>query len=324
MGTAKRESMKAFCDKHYTLDAEGKKVFNYPTPCRLCLNPFYDEIWRMVFRKNRNVLIMTEGEPGTGKSYRDLGLAAALDPGFNVNTMGKRILFSVDNFINVLNEKQLYKGAAIMIEEGGIQADHHKWFSFNNMCVNYILQTFRFMNLIVNFNVPIMDYIDSDTRKMFKFHIETLDVRDNMCICKIKKQKYNSTTHKIYRSFLKYKVNGEIMQYKLWKFKKPPAILCHKYEELHIPYKTELLARLGSEMKAMSKKAADESNKTLFNEGESMNFIVANKDKFGGVRGGKFVLKQPLIETYFGIGRFRAGRLKAGAEMRINAKPGDI
>jgi len=294
-------------------------------PCPICANPFYSHVWDLVFKKNRNVLILVEGYPGTGKSWWGLRVGSELDPGFNSDTLEDRVIFKVNKFLEVLKEADpeaiipkitLYKGAVLVLEEFGVMADHRKWFTVYNEIVNYVFQTFRYMNLIVIINVPIADYIDSDTRKLFKFHVETLsvDLDKEMVVTKIKEQIYNTTTRKIYRKFLRYRIDGEWIKFRLWKFKKPPTKIWHKYEEMHKPFKRELRDKLAKKIALVERSSDSEEKRQLFNEEEAIQHVLKNQDYFFHTRRKKRICDQQLVESYFKVGRFIGLRVKRGAE----------
>lgn len=294
--------------------------------CPICENPFFNEVWEFVFKKNKNVLIVIEGEPGDGKSYLSDKIGEDMDPEFferidlTPEILKTRVIYKPATFAKILNEDILYRGAVIIIEEGGIQADHRKWFTFNNMLINYILQTFRFMKLIVVFNVPIIDYIDSDSRKLFKFHIETLrvDYKNNQNVFKVKKQKYNSTTKKIYRTFLRYKVKGQLIKFHRWRTNKPNKLLCRCYEKIHTEFKRELIKELTQEVAILDKDVAAQKKRRLVNEEEAVKKVLNNKDIFTKDYAGKILVDRATVESEFGIGRAIAERIKKRAERLIH------
>lgn len=292
--------------------------------CPICENPFAGDLWKIVNIHNRNALIVVEGPPGTGKSYWCLKIAQYLDPTLFENPkitaelLETRILFRPSMFAKVLNEQNLYKGAVIIIEEGGVQADHRKWYSFNNMVFNYIFQTFRFMNLIVIVNVPVIHYIDSDAQKLFQFHVQTLEVTNKMNRVKIMRQQYSSTRKKIYRHHLRYKINDQWIKFHKWKFPKASARLCHEYEKMHKSFKSGLIEELAKEMALLDKAESIKRHRVLVNEDEAVEKIIQNPDQYTSMRSGKIIVDKAMVEIEFGIGRSISERIKKRAEMRLN------
>lgn len=311
------------CRKHkrpYRIRKDGKKY------CPICECPFEGEIHHVIHKENRNVLIIVEGPPGTGKSYFCLALAADLDPNFyerpglTFELLGFRILFKPAMFTKVLRSKELYKGAVVIIEEGGVQADHRKWYSFNNMVFNYILQTFRFMNLIVIVNVPVIQFIDSDAQKLFMYHIETVkvDYTEKLNVVKIKRQTYNSTVKKTYQKFLRYKVNGRFIKFVTWKFPRADKKLCRLYERLHRTFKAGLIEELAREMKLLDKQEDIKKQRVLINEKDAVAQVIANPEIFTKELRGRTIVDGAMVETKFNVGRGIGERIKKAAEYELN------
>lgn len=320
-----REPMPDICKIHNKVLETRKTGKNV---CPICQNPWYNEVWEIVHKKNKNVLIIAEGEPGDGKSYISLRIGESLDDSFNYKTIDQRVVFKPKYFAKIVSEESLKKGNIIVIEEGGVQADHRKWHSFNNMVINYILQTFRYQNLIVIFNVPVIDYIDSDSRKLFKFHIETtgIDYKNNMNSFKIKRQTYNSATKKIYRKFLRYMIDGQWLRLNKWKTRIPSAKLRHRYEDLHKQFKHELVESLYTKMTIMEREAKSSERRKTINIDEAIVTVMQNPKRYIKLYGGRIVVSQPLIERDFKIGRSLAQRIKVSAETKLRDKEldGDV
>lgn len=312
-----------WCGKHKRnkrLYTDGKHY------CPICENPWYQRLYDIIHKENRNALVVVEGSPGTGKSYFCLKVAEDLDPkffenpGMTMELLGLRIIFKPTRFAQVLNEKKLYHGAVVIIEEGGVQADHRKWYSFNNMVFNYIFQTFRFMKLIVIVNIPVIKFLDSDAQKMFDYHVETINVnfREKQNYVKIKEQTYNSTTGKIYRKFLRYKVNNRFIAFKRpWGFPKAQKDLCSIYEKLHKFFKRGLIDELAREMATIDKLESVKKRKLLVNEEEAVAKIVANQARYVKIIRDRPVVDKALVEFDFQVGRGIGDRIKKRAELAI-------
>jgi len=293
--------------------------------CPICENPFEEDLWSLVHKDNRNALIVVEGPPGSGKSYWCLKAAQDIDPRFFENPnithkdLATRIIFKPSDFVKVLRDHTqndtLYKGAVLIVEEGGVQADHRKWYTFNNMVYNYIFQTFRFMNLVVILNVPVIDYVDSDVQKLFHFHVKTVKVTsENMNQVEILKPQYNSIMKKIYRKHLRYKVNNQWIKFRTWAFPKASARLCHEYEKLHREFKSGLIDDLAEEMTALDKQAEAKRAQTMVDEKAAALEIADNPKKWISFRAGRLIVDKSRIERKYGIGRSIAERIKKHAE----------
>ena len=75
-------------------DREKKVLKSGEQVCMICHNPWYREIWDTIYNKNKNVMIIVEGESGDGKSYFSMKTGEELDQGFthvNGSCSGQRI-----------------------------------------------------------------------------------------------------------------------------------------------------------------------------------------------------------------------------------------
>lgn len=318
-----RAARTTICKKH---KRPMRKTKGGEMLCPLCENPFLDEVWRLPHKDNRNAIILVEGPTGTGKSYFCLKLAEDLDPKFfenpvlKVEMLGTRVLFKPSKFAAVLNKNILYQGAVVIIEEGGVQADHRKWYSFNNMVFNYILETFRFMKLIVIVNVPVSQFLDSDAQKMFHYHVETrkVDYKKNLNIVKIKSQTYNSTTKKIYRKFLRYKINGRWIKFVMWRFPRAGKVLWKEYEKLHREFKRGLIDEMDKEMRLIEKQDTAKKQRIMINEDDAVAQIIANPPRYIKQIRGRQVVDKSMVEADFNVGRGIGERIKKRAEWELN------
>jgi len=112
------------------------------------------------------------GQTGTGKSYAAMSLAEHLDPGFDIG----RVVFSADEFINILNiDESLVKGSVIMWDEAGVGMPAREWYSLSNKVISYVVQTFRVKGYILIMTTPSMKYIDSQIRSLFHGLAQTID-----------------------------------------------------------------------------------------------------------------------------------------------------
>lgn len=312
------------CERHKRpLDKNGR--------CPICDNPFTHDLWSLVHKDNRNALIVVEGPPGTGKSYWCLKVAQYMDPGFfenpkiTVQDLSTRIIFKPSDFVKVLSDhgerNTLYKGAVLIVEEGGVQADHRKWYSFNNMVYNYIFQTFRFMNLIVILNVPVIDYVDSDAQKLFNYHVKTLRITsENMNKVEIFQPQYNSIMKRIYRKHLRYKVNNQWIKFRTWSFPKASARLLHEYEKMHTSFKSGLIDELAEQMIMLDKQVAAKKNQALVDEKKAALAIADNPDGYVSFRAGRLIVDKARVEMDYKIGRSIAERIKKRAEMILEER----
>ncbi len=152
-------------------------------------------------KQNKNFLAAITGPTGSGKTYASLSLAESLDPNFNI----KNIVFTPEEFIMLLNNGGLKKGANIVFDEAGVALNNRKWHSAANNLIQFILQTFRHKNYIVWFTAPDFGFIDAASRKLFHCQMETKGINFTLKQCKLKPFmiQVNQRTGNMYYKYLK-------------------------------------------------------------------------------------------------------------------------
>ena len=132
--------------------------------------------------KNKNFMCCITGPTGSGKTYTALRFAELWDKNFNCNN----IVFTPQEFIDLLNSNTLKKGSVIIADEFGVSMNSRNWQSVANQVINYVLQTFRSKNYIVLFTSPDFSFIDVAARKLFHCHMMTQGINHKQGYCKIK------------------------------------------------------------------------------------------------------------------------------------------
>lgn len=184
--------------------------------------------WRnRILYYNRNLLIIICGATGTGKSFSALTIAKLIDPTFTV--LG-RVVFTVEDFMELLNSGRLKRGSVVVWDEAGVGIPSREWYSISNKAINYVLQTFRHLNLCVIFTTPSFDYIDKQTRLLFHVYMETLKVdRDKQrVIAKVMENQFNPAMGKEYRKY--FWCDGKKME--RFNIGKPTHQMVIDYEEM--------------------------------------------------------------------------------------------
>ena len=154
------------------------------------------DIHNRLFKLNKNWLGIICGGTGSGKSYSAIKLAEEIDPNFNID----QIVFSGEEFLEILTSKKLKRGSCIIWDEAGVGIPKREWYTISNKMINYVLQTFRYENLAVIFTVPTMSFIDSNSQKLFHCYIETMRIEQakKRAICKVKRMIYFAQRDKTY------------------------------------------------------------------------------------------------------------------------------
>ena len=220
-----------------------------------------------IFKKNKNFFMIIVGSLGEGKSYSALRLCENLDESFTIDRCcfrAKEFIKKVDDLINSAEEnKEEYRGKAIMWDELGVEHSAREFMTISNRAVNYFFQTCRSLNLILIMSVPYLSFIDSNTRKLAHCIAETQGInrKKKEVTLKIKFLQVAPFTGKEYPKYLRYTKNNR--QFVLKKIKVPlPS------PELREPYeirKSEFNKGLRSRMIGLLDKAEQrEIKKTKF------------------------------------------------------------
>jgi DNA-binding CsgD family transcriptional regulator len=153
---------------------------------------------------NKNVLILTLGGTGTGKSYGDSRIAQDCDSTFDIN----RTCFKPEEFMNITESGILKaKGAAILYDDAGITLNSRNWYDLTNKMINYYLQIARADNQILLFNTPDISFLDSAARKLFHLVLITNGIDYSKKVVKMKPLflQINKTSGKVYTKYITVK-----------------------------------------------------------------------------------------------------------------------
>jgi len=234
-------------------------------------------------------------------------LSERIDPEFNID----RVVFSVEEFLSLLNSGVLKAGSAIVFDEAGVGVPSREWYSLSNKIINRVFQTFRRDNLAVIFTAPDFKFIDSQTQRLFHCYME-MTKRPN----KSKKCGYlkwldmsndprQGKTYYLYPRFTNHK--GEICAIKEIEVSLPSQELRDGYDEKQKVWKEQL--KKDSQMTI-------EAERTLKNlkldEEEIAKAIMKNKKEFLTVdgRSSMKVFSVAKIEMKYKLPVAMARRLK--------------
>jgi len=304
--------------------------FAHPNPEELenHKNPLVREIYHIMYKENRNCMIVIVGDPGSGKSYTALGLCNIFDPlGFNADTIEKRCITKPKDFVNAIvdEEKNLTFGSALLADEAGTSIPSREWASFNNKAVDYISQTFRYKRLLVVMSCPSLELIDVHIRKYFAYMIEAekVDFSNGLNICRVFKLSTSKRDGKMYFIYPRYKKDGKRIKVARFEFDKPDTKLCHKYEKLSQEFK----AKLALDLKKAGDKMEAKEIKRNVDVDEIVDKIIANKERYARIHGNTIRINKELIEGDFDVGAGYSRRIKRMVEQKLkdtdalNTKP---
>lgn len=218
-------------------DIEGKEEKQEPVLIRYILD--------RVEKRNKNFFMIFCGPTGAGKSYSALRLAEMLDDTFDVN----RVCFKPIEFMNSVNDLvarsekgEIIRGKVILWDELGASHSAREFMTISNRLINYFFQTSRHLNLIILVTVPLLSFIDSNTRKLSHSIAEMIGINshDKTASVKIKMLQVNTLTSKEYPKYLRYRREGRTFVSKRMKFKLPSPTLREAYEIKKKDFTTQL------------------------------------------------------------------------------------
>jgi len=154
-------------------------------------------------QRKKNFVACIVGETGSGKSYYALRLAELIKPNFDVNL---NVVFTAKDFLKRINDRDpetmLKKGDVLIFDEAGTGEgiSSREWWNLTNRLINYMLQTFRYRQIICFFTVPLQHFIDKQARELVHCVITMQKILHNKKIARarIKCIQPNYMTGKIY------------------------------------------------------------------------------------------------------------------------------
>lgn len=263
---------------------------------------------KRIHQENKNALMIVCGETGSGKSYTALKIAELLMKRFSI----KYVVFSAEEFIQLVNSGKLKKGDVIIWDEAGVGIPAKEWWSISNKMINYVLQVFRKENLIVIFTTPSFTFIDASTRRLFHAYIETVrvDFKRKQTIVKWMRVQYNPRFGKDYYKYHRV-VNSEgINVVKKLRFGLPSEQLIKDYEDKKIVFAANLYSDVEGELKDIR----EGKEKAHLRVDDMAKEVMEKKEMYTKMWGGKQTVDLILIMNTYDIGRWKAMQVKKKVE----------
>jgi len=212
-----------------------------------------------VTKRNKNFLMLFVGSTGSGKSYSALRLSEMLDSTFTI----ERCCFKAKEFMNCINglveraEKgEVIKGYVVLWDEFGVEHSAREFMTISNRVINYFFQTSRHLNLIVIMTVPLLSFIDSNTRKLCHGigEMQGINSHDKTATVKCKMLQTNVMTGKEYPKYLRYRKKSKMFVSKKIKFNLPSKELRELYEQKKREFTTQLNKEIMNKLLKSEKK----------------------------------------------------------------------
>jgi len=209
-----------------------------------------------LIKNNKNVLSAELGGTGSGKSYRDLRKAELwYDYHFKEKFPVENICFGISHTMERLDEGNLRKGELLIVEEAGVNLGSRNWQSNVSKMFNFILQSFRSMNIGVFFNLPYLSMLDSQARHLLHYYAESsgIDYEKKINKCKPFFLQVAQGTGKIYRHYPKVKINGRTIKVQRFNYSLPSQYLIDAYEDKKDKYLKKLIKEYANKTNGVKK-----------------------------------------------------------------------
>ncbi len=215
---------------------------------------------RRTMKLNKNVIVVVVGAPGAGKSYWCLRAGEKM-----LETLGKKKKYDVNyccrdlnEFMELLNSKKLHKGDVVTLEEVGVNIDARSWQGKMNKLINYIFQTFRNKNLVCFLNLPDLEMLDKNTRRLIHgvVNMRGINKAEEKVRFTFKVRQHNYEMHKDYFKFLRSSMNGRIRKVSMMSLNKPSEDLIKVYEERRLEFTKKLSEDIEKQLEVNKQKEA--------------------------------------------------------------------
>lgn len=212
---------------------------------------------------NQNFLCVITGPTGSGKSYSMLKLMEILNPEKTPEEIIKNVAFDAHEYMARINSGELKPFDALGWDESGVGLSSRNWQSLANKSINYLLQTYRNMNLIGLFTLPYFTFLDAQSRKLMHSLIQTeyIDRNTNEAILKPYLLIVSQHTGKIYNPYLTVMTEEGTIKVEGMALGLPSARLIELYEEK----KKQFTIKLNQNIDKMLHTARKKENKEIDN-----------------------------------------------------------
>jgi hypothetical protein len=281
-------------------------------------SPLADAIRREVYDRRRNYFIVIHGKTQMRKSTLALSLAYSVDRDFDLDR--QLAIMKTKNFLEALHLDNLKRCSCIVLDEFGVGQYHRQWYTFLNQAINYVMQTHGHKGLVVIATVPVLTFIDSDTRKLIDLLIEVLEKNEEekYAVVKVEELQYNQKLDKTYFKYPRCfdpRQPGPEKVVETLEIDYPPDEILERYYAIANEAKTMLEGEL---IASAGKVEAEKLRRGMFNPEVYVAEILRNPEPFMVDRYGyRYISRELIMNHWLGLGDTRARQIKALAEKRL-------
>jgi len=240
-------------------------------------------------KQNKNNLISVVGKTGSGKTLSAISICEIMSKMDGVPfDVKKHVVFSLKELMDLINSGNIQKGVKIVCDEFQCSISAREFQSKANKVFNYLLTTFRHLNLTLFFCTPFETLLDKNTRKLFHARFETMSINKNNQTCRLKPRyiEYSDFKTEPYRKrmiicFKNDEGFSRSHQLFYWDVSRPTKENEDIYENMKVKFTTRLNKNISLEL-SNQKSLADEQTeqivkrKPLTNRQEEVMRVMAN------------------------------------------------
>lgn len=194
---------------------------------------FNSMFYRRMYQQNKNILMAVIGKTGSGKSWACLSICESwykFKWGIEYNP--KNVCFTIDDLIQRLQNGNLRQGEILILEEAGVNVGNLDFQNKISKAFNYILQSFRSLNVGLIVNLPYFSMLNRQTRMLMHMMVETkeIDRKNKTCIIKPLLLDYNQRSGDEYHHYPKVLVDGLYAKIHQVTYDRPSDKLVNEYE----------------------------------------------------------------------------------------------
>lgn len=226
-------------------------------------------LYNRLIKNNKNVLGANLGATGSGKSYRDLRMAELwYQYHFKKPFPPDNICFGAAKLMEKLSSGKLKRGEILIFEEAGVNLGSLDFQTRVSKIFTYVLQSFRSMNVGIFFNLPYLSMLNKQARLLLHYSFESMgiDFIEGKNKCKPFFHQVNQSSGKIYKKYLRAKINGVTRTIKRFNFSMPSGELVSYYERMKAQFLSEITQEYNEELKQLEEEKLKKLNRPILTD----------------------------------------------------------
>lgn len=254
------------------------------------------------FKSNQNILCCITGGTGSSKSYQDLRRAELwYDFYFKKEFPEENICFSLGEVMRRLTSGKLKKGEILVMEEAGVNLGSLDFQQRVVKLFNYVLQSFRSMNVGIFFNLPYLGMLSKQARLLIHTHFVTCGIDREKKVSKSKCyfRQVNQQTGKVYPKYLRLRVDGKVRTIKKFTYKLPTPRLRVIYEAKKLKFVSGLTEEFTEYLNQLDKENMAKERKPTLTERQEQVYNLACKGHNQIQIGEKLGLSQQRVSQLY-------------------------